>query len=265
MTLHTYLKQGVSILHARMQSPMCPEPPGLHVAIQPFVTISRETGAGATTLGRELMPLFARELGEDGAGWIFLDKDLLVQALTHHQLPARLAEFLPEDRISEVQAAIGELVGLHPPLWELEEKVSDAILHLARMGRVIFAGRAAHLVTRALPGGLHIRLVASPDSRIRRMATLLQCDPRAAAAYIEKNDHARRRYLRTRFGRDIDDAHLYDLVLNTDHFAPGSAARIVLAALRDRLEIQRAALAVYRNLPRLTKEELTPIPTPDTL
>ena len=181
------------------------------------------------------MPLLDHTFGGD-RGWFFLDKDLLVQALTQHHLPARLAAFLPEDRISEIQAAIGEIVGLHPPLWELEQKVADAIFHLAQMGRVILAGRAANVITRPLSGGLRVRLVAPTHVRVARLAALRQCPPEDAARHVAQVDHARRRYFRARTGCDIEDAHLYDLTINTENLSPPAIARLVVTALVDRME-----------------------------
>jgi len=247
MVPHTYLEHGLSVLHARLRNPLQPANTGLHTEVHPFITISRETGAGATTLGCELIPLLDRQFGAEGSGWVFLDRDLLSQALTHHQLPLRLAEYLPEDRVSEIRAAIGELVGLHPSLWQLEQKVTEAILQLAHVGRVIFAGRASHLITRALPGGLHVRLVAPLPARIARVATLLRCTAEQAAVHIQKNDVARRRFVRTNFGQDIDNPLLYDLVLNTEHLSPAAAARLVLTALRDQLEDARAQMQTPRD------------------
>ena len=262
MSQHTYLDQGVSILHAHLQSPLSPSAPGLHVAVQPFITLSRETGAGATTIGRKLVPMLDDAFGPDNQSWIFLDKDLLVEALTHHRLPARLATFLPEDRVSEIQAVIGELVGLHPPLWELERKVADAILHLAKAGRVIFAGRGAHIITRGLPGGLHVRLVASLESRTRRMSELLQCQPEAAAEHVAKTDQARRRFLRSNFDKDIEDPHLYDLVLNTDRITPDEAARLILSAVRERVYADRMKHAAVAAPPPVPKEQAAPLSFP---
>lgn len=235
MTHHFYLEHGLTIFEAKLQSPRQADPAGPGSEIRPFITISRETGAGATTLGLLLLPLLNERLGEEGRRWVFLDKNLLPHALATHHLPARLAEFLPEDRISEIKGVIGELVGLHPPLWQLEEQVTETIRHLAGIGRVIFVGRAAHLVTQSLPGGFHVRLVASRRSRIERMMALLNCDPPAAEAHILKNDLARRRFVKTYFDQDIDDAHLYDLVINTDRIAPASAAHLAVQALCDKL------------------------------
>lgn len=240
MDPHTYLEHSLSVLHARLKSPSQFQPPASSEAIRPFITLSRETGAGATTLGQQLVLRLNQDFGADGQGWVFLDKDLLTQALLHHQLPARLADFLPEDRIAETKAAIGEIVGLHPSLWQLEQQISEAIRQLAHVGRVIFAGRAANIVTRALPAGLHVRLVASLETRIARVAAALNCDRSQAFAHIEKTDLARRRYVRSHFDQDLDDPHFYDLVLNTERVTPGATARLVIAALHERLATLQA-------------------------
>jgi len=181
------------------------------------------------------VPLLDQAFREQGQGWVFLDKNLLAHALATHHLPERLAQHLPEDKISEFKAMIGELVGLHPSLWELEHKVAEAILQLAHVGRVIIAGRAAYLITRSLPGGFHVKLVASAEVRIERMVRLLNFDAAAAAAHIQNTDRPRRRFVRTRFGRDPDDVHLYDLVINTDRMTPGAVAHIILEGLRNRM------------------------------
>lgn len=232
MTPHTYLDQGLSVLHARLRTPRAPASPASRADVHPFITLSRETGAGATTVGHELVPLLDRAFDDDNARWVLLDRDLLDQALKHHRLPATLAEYLPEDRISEIRATIGELVGLHPSLWQLEQKVAEAVLQLAHVGHVILAGRAAHLITRFLPGGLHVRLVASRDVRIARVAAELHCSRAAAAEHVDKNDDARRRFVRANFDADLDDPHTYDLVLNTDHLSARAAAELIVTALK---------------------------------
>lgn len=234
MTQRSHVETGLSVLEARLQNPQ----PGVvrpTTEVRPFITLGRETGAGATTTGQALVPLLDRAFKEQGQGWVFLDKNLLAHALASHNLPERLAQHLPEDKVSEIKAVIGELVGLHPSLWVLEHKVAEAILQLANVGRVVIAGRAAYLITQSLPGGFHVKLAASADVRIERMMRLLNCDAAAATAYIWKTDRARRRFVRTRFERDPDDPHLYDLVINTDRMSPGAVAHIILEGLRNRM------------------------------
>ncbi len=231
MAPHTYLEHGLAIFKTRLKVPEGESRAPFSAPSRPFLTISREACAGATTLGQHLLPLLDRQLGEEGRSWMFLDKDLLTRALTTHHLPEHLANYLPEDRCSEIKGMIGEIVGLHPPLWELEHRVSEAILQIAQLGRVIFAGRASHLVTRNLPGGFHLRLVASLELRIKRLQELQKCDRAKAKQVLEKTDNARRRYVYANFEQDINDPHAYDMVLNTGYIRPGTAAQLVLRAM----------------------------------
>jgi hypothetical protein len=233
MMPHTYLEHGLSIFQARLSDPAAP--PATHrPAVRAFITLSREACAGATTLGQHLLPLLNQEAAAEGQSWMLLDKELLHHALSQHNLPESLAKFLPEDRVPEIKGLIGELVGLHPPIWQLEQHVAEAIAQIAGLGHVIFVGRAAHLLTRALPGGLHVRLVASMETRIRRLMAQQNCPRAAAVESLEQNDNARRRYVLTNFEQDIDDPHTYDLVINTDQIDPKTAASLVLTALRER-------------------------------
>lgn len=235
MTPHTYLDHGITIFHTRFQSPGAESHAPFSTPHRPFLTISREACAGATTLGQHLVPLLDAQLGEEGRSWMFLDKDLLTHALTTNHLPEHLATYLPEDRISDIKGMIGEIVGLHPPLWELEQRVNEAIRQVAQLGRVIFAGRAAHLITRSLPGGFHLRLVAPQELRIRRLQEQQGCDRETAARILHETDSARRRYVQSNFERDINDPLTYDLIINTEKVQPATAAQLVLRAMLERV------------------------------
>lgn len=235
MTPHTYLDHGITILHTRFQGPGAGPQGSFSAPSRPFLTISREACAGATTIGQHLVPLLDARLGEEGRSWMFLDKDLLTHALTTDHLPEHLATFLPEDRVSDIKGMIGEIVGLHPPIWELEQRVNAAIRQVAQLGRVIFAGRAAHLITRSLPGGFHLRLVAPLELRIRRLQALQGCDRNTATRVLQETDNARRRYVRSNFERDINDPHTYDLIINTEKIPPATAAQLVLQAMLERV------------------------------
>ena len=236
MNPNTTLDFGLKVLQTRLR-PVSAAPLAATAGPPPFLTLSRETGAGAATLGHHLLASLETEAGGHPAEhWALFDKDLLTCALRQQQLPGRLAEFLPEDRVSEITATIGELVGLHPSLWELEHQVMAAILQLAHLGRVILIGRAAHLITHSLPGGLHVRLVAPLESRIHRVMAAQECSAAEAEARILKSDRARERYVRTNFGHAAGDQLDFDLVINTDRIPPSQAAPLVLGALQKRLD-----------------------------
>ncbi len=235
MTPHTYLDHGITIFQTRYQNPGASSQTPFCPPSRPFLTISREACAGATTLGQHLVPLLDAQMGEEGRSWMFLDKDLLTRALTTHHLPEQLADFLPEDRISDIKGMIGEIVGLHPPLWELEQRVNEAIRQFAQMGRVIFAGRAAHIITSNLSGGFHLRLVAPLSLRVKRLQDQQGLDRETATRILQDADNARRRYVQSNFEQDINDPHTYDMVINTEHIPPATAAQLVLRAMLERV------------------------------
>jgi cytidylate kinase len=179
----------------------------------PFVTISRESGSSGNSFAEAL----AQRLNTISPGeqpWTVYTGNLIEQLLQSQQLSPRLARYLPEDKVSEISASIGELVGLHPNIWELVQKTSELIRSLARAGRAIFVGRGANFATASVDGGVHLRLVAPTSLRAREIAKREHLDEPAAVTFNAKCDQARARYVRTYFNADINDATAYHLVIN---------------------------------------------------
>lgn len=234
MNPHPFLEQSLAVLQVRLASSPAQAEAAVRLGMNPFLTISREVCAGATTLGRLLLPALDRAFGEEGQPWALLDKDLLTFALRQQQLDERLAEFLPEDRVSEIKAVVGEIVGLHPSIWTLEQQVFEVMLELAHMGRVVLIGRGAQFVTRSMPGGFHVRLIAPFEVRLARLMAGEKCDEASARATIRRLDLARRRYLAAHFDQEIDDPRNYDLVINTARVSAETASQMVLDGMRAR-------------------------------
>src|SRR6185369_11998039 len=104
--------------------------------------------------------------------WMIFDRNLVEKVLEDHNLPGRLAKFMPEDRISGVSDTMDELFGLHPASWILVRKISETILHLAEMGNVIVIGRGANVITSKLSHVFHVRLVGSLENRVKHLQEL---------------------------------------------------------------------------------------------
>ena len=90
------------------------------------------------------------------------------------------------------------------------------IRKMAALGKVIIVGRGAVCLTRALPYGIHVRLVAPDRCRIRRMMEHLHLPEREAGEVVARMDNSRARLLKTYFSTDIRDPQLYDVTWNTD-------------------------------------------------
>ncbi len=218
------LEQCLTFIHCQLRG----QPPGPPCAGYNAITISRQTGAGAHPIAERLTEILQAQ-EHSTLPWAIFDRNLVEKVLEDHQLPARLAKFMPEDRVSEINDVLDELFGLHPPSWVLARTTAETILHLVQLGRVIVIGRGGNIVTSRMPTVFHVRLIGSLPRRAQR----IQAEGLSAEQAVRKavqEDHARRRYVGKYFGRNIDDPLLYHLVLNTDLLGVDEAARLIAAA-----------------------------------
>ncbi|MFM8230309.1 MAG: AAA family ATPase [Chthoniobacterales bacterium] len=182
---------------------------------QPFVTISRQAGAGAETVARLLADKLNAQGPKDAQPWTVFDKNLIGKVLEDQNMPQEIARHVHEDKDTTLKALVGELLGMHPSMWTIFHHTSDTIIKLARIGRCIIVGRGGNIITAKLKGGLHVRLVAPESVRLAHLKSHLKLDDKAAEKYLHDEDAGRRRYLKSNFEKDIDDPLLYDAVLNT--------------------------------------------------
>jgi cytidylate kinase len=196
----------------------------------PFVTISREAGAGAHSLGTRLVDLL--NVDRPPVPWTLFDDNLVQQVLRDHDLPSQIEKYLGEQSVEDVREFIEVSLGLHPHTDALVGKVNATIITLARMGHVVIVGRGAHLLTRPLKGGLHLRLFAELDTRRDRLARKEGIDERAALDQISALDAGRRAYVKRHFNADVTSAADYDLLINTTRQPLDDVAHMLAARLR---------------------------------
>jgi cytidylate kinase len=195
------------------------------------VTISRQAGSGAHAVAEKLASLLQARTPKDAPPWTIFDRNLVAKVLQEHNLPERVAKFMPEDRTSEIADTMEELFGLHPPSWLLVRKVTETVLHLAELGNVILIGRGAAVVTANLSHVFHVRLVSALEKRLQRIQELNHLSKKAALELIRKEDRGRVRYLKKYFEADVDDPLLYDLTINTDRISHDQAAKLIAEAM----------------------------------
>ena len=203
---------------------------------RPFITISRESGSGGSSLAQLLLQTLDREASESER-WRVFGGNIVTRMLETNHLPGHLARFLPEDRVPEINATIGELIGRHPSLWELMQKTNETMRQLAAGGHVVLVGRGANFATAGIGRGLHVRLIAPPEHRARYFVQLQGITLTAALAHIAKCDAARRRYVAANFNAQVDNPAAYDLVINTAHVSLTEAAELIAARIQARAPV----------------------------
>lgn len=209
-------------------------PPAKQGAARPrldVVTISRLAGSGAHVVAEPLAARLQTGASADACPWTIFDRNLVEKVLEDHDLPGRLARFMPEDRRSEMSDTLDGLFGLQPSAWTLVRKTADTILHLAEVGNVILIGRGANIITGKLDHAFHVRLVGSLERRIAHLIDYKHLSLPEATAYARTEDQGRKRYVKKYYGSDIDDPLLYHLVINTDRVPYEDAARMIADAM----------------------------------
>ena len=204
--------------------------PGANHVTARAVTISRQAGCGALVVAEKLAALLQKTAAPGAPPWTVFDRNLMEKVLEDHHLPARLAQYLPEDRITQMQDIMDELFGLRPPSDTIVRQVTETVLRLAELGSVILIGRGGNIITARVPGVFHVRLVAPLERRIQHAHEFYHMDLKAAREFCEQTDLGRKRYLKKYFDADVADPLQYHLTVNTGLVSYDEAARLIAEA-----------------------------------
>jgi cytidylate kinase len=201
--------------------------------INPFVTISRESGAGGSLVAEKLIHFLNENDYEKDFSWTLFDKNIIEKVIEEHNLPESFKNYFSENKISEIQSAFEQLMGLHASITKLTNKICSTIINLASIGNVVIVGRGANILTRNLPAGFHIRLIAEYEWRVKNIEMIYSYDRTNAVRFIDNTDFGRHEYVKKLFNKNINDPLLYDLIIKTNSMRPDEAAetigRIVLS------------------------------------
>jgi cytidylate kinase len=188
---------------------------GTETAIRRAVTISRQAGCGALAVAEKLAHYLQEQSPKHAVPWTVFDRNLMEKVLEDHDLPKRLARFLPEDRVSYVEDIMADLLQTYPPSQTVVRQTTETILRLASLGNAILIGRGGNVITARLPRVFHVRMVAPLEQRVAHCHEAYGMTESAARAFCRREDSGRQRYLKKYFHADVNDPLLYHLTINT--------------------------------------------------
>jgi cytidylate kinase len=186
------------------------------------ITISRQYGAGGHTVAE----LIARQLGGE---WEIWDQELVDAVAKKANVRAALVSTLDEHSISRVE----EFLRYVTNFWSITPEayhrhLVQVLLALSQQGNKIIIGRGANFV---LKNALRVRLVASDRQRIKSIVEREKCSEPAARERMLKVESERSHFIKSVFGRDVNDISEYDLTIQIGHVRVESAAASITAAL----------------------------------
>ena len=211
----------------------------------PFVTISRQTGAGAHLLTQALLAeLKPRERTDLYRGWHVFDRELFEIVAQDPTLRGALEPLAAERYPSEFKQFMDSLFTGRSDPYLSYKRTFHVVRMLAAIGKVILVGRAGCCVTRDLRAGVHVRLVAPEHRRIFWLMQRYQLTREEARRIVAKLDVDRAKLIKLFFNRNIDDPLLYDVVWNTDQADVRTIAASVMQLIEDRATRKRKSEAL---------------------
>lgn len=218
----------------------------------PVITISREIGSAGTYIAlklaealectsydREIMNKIAEKMGKD--------KDQLADF--DQETYSRIGIFFKEALAS---IAHGGMVfhpfGIGPLDWESMDMFStfpndvftdsdyleiltQVMNKIAQKSPAIILGRGGSQILHDHANTFHIRLVASIESRCKRIIEEQKIDDEQALAFISQRDESASKFIYDFFDKNIELPHHYHMVLNTDLISPDDCVKLILATI----------------------------------
>jgi len=200
---------------------------GAETGVRRAVTISRQAGCGALVVAERLARYLQEHSPGQSTAWTVFDRNLMDKVLEEHDLPARLAQFLPEDRASYVEDIMADVFETYPPSQTVIRQTTETILKLASLGNVILIGRGGNVITARLPNMFHVRLVAPLEERVAHSCKYYGMTKSEAHRFCRREDGGRERYLKKYFNADINDPLRYHLIINTGLVNYDDAAKFI--------------------------------------
>ncbi len=187
-----------------------------------FVAISREAGAGGSEIGKMI--------GEK-LGWEVFDKNLLDQMAGRFRLPRMMLDLVDETSSSWVYDVLGTWMDREiVPHEKFAAFLTRMVLAAQHRGHIVFVGRGAQFLL-PRPEVLAVRLVASPEYRVRQIMARTGLSQSDARQQMNDLDRGRREFALRFFHHDITDPLLYDMVINVERRGKVDAVREILAVM----------------------------------
>ncbi len=187
-----------------------------------IITISREYGAGGSTIGHMVA---------DRLGYEYLDKAIILGTASEAQVSV--------DSVLKLDEVVPMNFGFAQSLFDfynkpLNEKLfavqADVIKRFAEKGKCVIVGRNANSILREFDNTLHIFICGSLKSRIRRMSEkemYADTSENKLKDIIEAVDRQRKKYCDYYTHTEFGAAKNYDICLDSSRIDEETCAEII--------------------------------------
>ena len=200
--------------------------------VWPFVTISRQAGAGGIKFGQLLAErLNGRQSHQHP--WHCLYRELVERIAADHHLSTDLIDSLQKSSHTWIEEFIAGLSHTDHSPSELGvlRRVMQTMRALARAGHVILVGLNGVLMTRDMPGGLHMRIIAPFEWRVKNLAKNDGIGEKEAWEKVKLLDKDRNAFAAKYWAQPSDRTEIFHLTLNASLLSEEQMADCVMPLL----------------------------------
>ena len=179
------------------------------------ICFSRKIGVGAL----EVADLLAKD-----TGFPVMDREIIEYISIASDLSTRTVKMFDERYPGTGTNFFNMILGEGSfILSDFSRRLAQAVVALAGLGPLAFVGRGAHLL---LPRDrvLAVRLVASKEYRVKRVAKIMEQDEKLIKKEIERVDDEQAGFFKKVFGRSDAPNEEFDLVIVRDNFPDAEQA-----------------------------------------
>jgi len=206
----------------------------------PIITIRGQHGSGSAEIGEQI----AHALDID-----YVDREIMAGVAERLQLPSESIaekEMPPSTLLGRIAEAMlqapylgeGTGAGIYLPLYEIPlddtrylAGLEYVINKLASSRSIVIRGRGSQFILKDVVGAFHILVVASLETRVKRIMDRFKLTEEDARKEISRFDEGSREFVRRYFKANIWDPVNYDLVINTTRLGIESSVSVILNAV----------------------------------
>jgi cytidylate kinase len=204
---------------------------GTGVEAGPVITISRQTGCGASRIAYDLCEALNKKKAvvEEGKKWGFISREILQQSAEQLHLDPLALKHVINDKDRGIMDQIVEALSTHSHKSDQKilKTVQEVIWQFGNNGNVVIIGRGGAAICKDIKHSLHIRIEAPEDWRISEIAKRFDYSIAYSTDYVRKQDGERELLVKKLFGKNPINS-IYDVEFNRSRFTENEIVEAIL-------------------------------------
>ncbi len=196
----------------------------------PFITISREYGCLGYNVGKTVSKILNDEFKQTPP-WSVFERKILKHLTEDMHISLELAETLTDRAKSSMADYFRMTFSNYPPEAVVYRKLVEIMRLIAVNGHAVIIGRVGNVITRDLPKGFHVRIIASSEKKIQNIKNHFNVSRKEAKQILLRKGETREEFLLKHLKVDMTDPSLYDLVINTTDYTVEETAHLIIRGM----------------------------------